>query len=59
MPWRQEPMKGAVDGESPGEPSSRLRSGGARMGKPGWGHAQSSRAEYIGAEKASRGTETS
>jgi hypothetical protein len=48
MPWRQEPMKGAVGSDSLGEPPSRLRSEGTRMGKPGWGHAQSSRAESIG-----------
>ena len=29
------------------------------MGKPGWGHAQSSHAEYIGMWKQTRGTETS
>ena len=29
------------------------------MGKPGWGHAQSSSTEYIGARKQTRGTETS
>ena len=29
------------------------------MGKPGRGHARSSRAEYIGARKQTRGTETS
>ena len=29
------------------------------MGKPGWGHAQSSRTEFIGAWKRTRGTETS
>ena len=29
------------------------------MGKPGWGHAQSSRTEFIGARKQTRGTETS
>jgi hypothetical protein len=34
--------------KSPGEPPTRLRSGGIRMGKPGRGHARSSRSEYIG-----------
>ena len=29
------------------------------MGKPGRGHARSSRAEYIGARKQTRGTDTS
>ena len=29
------------------------------MGKPGRGHARSSRAEYIGARKQTQGTETS
>ena len=29
------------------------------MGKPGRGHARSSRTEFIGAEKRTRGTETS
>jgi hypothetical protein len=29
------------------------------MGKPGRGHARSSRAEFIGARKRTRGTETS
>ena len=29
------------------------------MGKPGWGHARSSRTEYIGAWRQTRGTETS
>ena len=29
------------------------------MGKPGWGHAQSSRTEFIGAWRRTRGTETS
>ncbi len=29
------------------------------MGKPGWGNAWSSRAEYIGAWKPTRGTDTS
>ena len=29
------------------------------MGKPGWGHAQSSCTESIGARKQTRGTETS
>jgi hypothetical protein len=29
------------------------------MGKPGRGHARSSRAEYIGARKLTQGTETS
>ena len=29
------------------------------MGKPGWGHAQSSSTESIGAGKQTRGTETS
>ena len=29
------------------------------MGKPGWGHAQSSQAEHIGLRKGTGGTETS
>ena len=29
------------------------------MGKPGWGHAQSSCTEYIGTRRRTRGTETS
>ena len=29
------------------------------MGKPGWGHAQSSCTEYIGVGSSTRGTETS
>jgi hypothetical protein len=29
------------------------------MGKPDWGHAQSSMPEHIGHEKITRGTETS
>jgi hypothetical protein len=34
--------------KSPGEPPTRLRSGGIRMGKPGRGHALSPRSEHIG-----------
>ena len=42
-----------------GEPSNRLRSEDVRMGKPGWGNAQSLRSEYIGPAEATGGIETS
>jgi len=45
--------------KSPGELSSKLRPGDVRMGKPGWGHAQSLRSEHIGPAEGTGGTETS
>ena len=44
---------------SHGEPPIRPRSVGLRMGKPGWGHAQSPLPELIGQEEGTGGTETS
>ena len=59
MPWRRKPKKGAASRDSPGGGANGLRSPGARMGEPGGGHAPPPRAEYIGPEEATRGTETS
>ena len=59
MPWRQEPMKDVAGDETPRGAASKLRSEGVRMGKPGWGNAQSLQAEYIGPEEVSPRTETS
>ena len=59
MPWRRKPKKGAASRDSPGGGANGLRSPGARMGEPGGGHAPPPRAEYIGSEEATRGTETS
>jgi len=44
---------------SPGELPSKLRPGDVRMGKPGWGHAQSLWSEHIGPVEVTGGTETS
>ncbi len=59
MPWREEPMKDAVGGDSLGELPNELRSEGLRMGEPGGGHAPSPVAEYIGGVEGTEGTETS
>jgi hypothetical protein len=55
MPWGQEPMKGVAHDVTLRGAASRLRSGDARMGKPGAGDAASS----LLAGKATGGTETS
>ena len=44
---------------SHGELPIKLRSVDIRMGKPGWGHAQSPPPEHIGREEGTGGTETS
>ena len=59
MPWRQEAMKGVASCDKPRGAASRLRSEDARMGKPGWGNAQSSVTESIGGATRTEGTETS
>ena len=59
MPWRQEAMKGVASCDKPRGAASRLRSEDARMGKPGWGNAQSSVTESIGGVTRTEGTETS
>ena len=59
MPWRRKPMKGAASGDTPRGGADGLRSGGARMGEPARDHALAPRAEHIGSEEATRGTETS
>ena len=59
MPWRQEAMKGVASCDKPRGAASRLRSEDARMGKPGWGNAQSSATESIGDVTRTEGTETS
>jgi hypothetical protein len=41
MPWRQEPMKDVAGCVKLRGVASRRRSGDVRMGKPGWGNAQS------------------
>jgi hypothetical protein len=45
--------------KSHGELPIKLRSVGIRMGKPGWGHAQSPSPEHIGRVEGTGGTETS
>ena len=45
--------------KSHGELPTELRSEDARMGKPGWGNAQSSATESIGGVTRTEGTETS
>ena len=52
-------MKGAASGDTPRGGADGLRSGGARMGEPARDHALAPRAEHIGSEEATRGTETS
>src|SRR5262249_17694352 len=59
MPWRQEAMKGVASCDKPRGAASRLRSEDTRMGKPGWGNAQSSVTEFIGGATRTEGTETS
>ena len=59
MPWRRKPKKGAASGDTPRGGADGLRSGGARMGEPARDHALAPRAEHIGSEEATRGTETS
>ena len=44
---------------SHGELSTELRSVDVRMGKPGWGHAQSPLPEHIGQWEGTGGIETS
>ena len=44
---------------SHGEPPIRLRPVNLRMGKPGWGHAQSPLPEHIGQVEGTGETETS
>src|SRR5215204_4222975 len=59
MPWRQEPMKDVAGCVKPRGVASRRRSEDVRMGKPGWGHAQSPTVEHIGRVEVSQRTETS
>ena len=59
MPWHRKSTKGAASRDSPRGGANVRRSGGARMGKPAWGHAHASQAEHIGLRKATGGTETS
>src|SRR5262249_61269284 len=59
MPWRQEAMKGVASCDKPRGAASRLRSEDARMGKPGWGNAQSSATESIGDVTRTEGTKQS
>jgi hypothetical protein len=48
-----------VAAKSHGELPTKLRSVDIRMGKPGWGHAQSPLPEHIGQEEGTGGIETS
>jgi hypothetical protein len=48
-----------VAAKSHGELPTKLRSVDVRMGKPGWGHAQSPLPEYIGQWEGTGGIETS
>ena len=59
MPWHRKPTKGAASCDKPRGGANGLRSGDARMGEPSGGHAPLPRAEYIGSEEATGGTETS
>ena len=45
--------------KSHGELPTKLRSVDIRMGKPGWGHAQSPLSEHIGQVEGTGGIETS
>ena len=60
MPWRQMPMKDVGGCEKPrGAADQALLPVDLRMGKPGWGHAQSPRPELIGPVEGTGGIETS
>ena len=59
MPWHRKSTKGAASCDKPRGGANGLRSGGARMGKPAWGHAQAPPPECIGRREATGGTETS
>ena len=59
MPWRKEPKKGAVGGDTLRGAANARRSGDARMGKPDVGDTTSPPVEYIGGVEGTGGTETS
>ena len=60
MPWRQMPMKDVGGCEKPRGAADQARLPvDLRMGKPGWGHAQSPRPEHIGPVEGTGGIETS
>ena len=59
MPWRQKPKKDVASCDKPRGGAHYRQSGDVRMGKPGWGHAQSPPPEHIGWQEATGGTETS
>ena len=59
MPWRQESKKDVASCDKPRVGANNRQSADLLMGKPGWGHAQSSPSEHIGREKVTGGTETS
>ncbi len=59
MPWGKVPTKDAISGETPEGAAYERRSQDIRMGKPGWGNAQSLPDEYIVRVEGTRGTETS
>ena len=53
MPWHRKAMKDVVSCDKRRRGANNLRSGDVRMGKPGWGHAQSP------VREPTEGTETS
>ncbi len=59
MPWYEKPKKDAVTSETLRIGGNNLRPVDIRMGQPDLGNARLSTSEFIGCEKATRGTETS
>ena len=53
MPWNRKTMRDVISCDKRRRGANKLRPGDVRMGKPGWGHAQSPERE------STRGTETS
>ena len=59
MPWHWEPKKDVTSCEKLRAGANIRKSADIRMGEPTYGNAYVSCTEYIGTEKATRGTETS
>lgn len=59
MPWGEAPMKDANSGDTPRGAATARRSEGFRMGQPVRRNGRTPRAEHIGFQEGTRGTETS